>query len=137
MRGFRDFLLKTNALSLAVGVIIGGAVGKFVGSLVSDVLMPPIGLLLGNVDFGALFLNLGSLPYATLEEARKAGAATLNYGLFINTIVDFVIVALCVYLITRIAMRPEPPGPPTKSCPECAETVLRSARKCRFCASPV
>jgi large conductance mechanosensitive channel len=137
MRGFRDFLLKTNALSLAVGVIIGGAVGKLVGSLVSDVLMPPIGLLLGNVDFGGLFLNLGTGAYATLEEARRAGAPTLNYGIFINTAVDFAIVAFCVYLITRIAMRPEPPGPATKTCPECAEPVLKAARKCRFCASPV
>lgn len=139
MKGFRDFLLQTNALALAIGVIIGGAVGKVVSSLVSDVLMPPLGLALGNVDFSNLFLNLGSGSYATLDEARKAGAATLNYGAFLNTIVDFVIIAFCIYMITKVAMKPAPapPGPDMKGCGQCAEQVLAAAKKCRYCGSAV
>lgn len=139
MKGFKEFLLKTNALALAIGVIIGGAVGKIVASLVSDILMPPIGLVLGKVDFTNLFLNLGPVSYATLEEAKRAGVPTLNYGVFVNALVDFVFVAFCVYLITKVAMRPAPapPGPAMKTCPECAESILQVARKCRYCASPV
>src|SRR5437867_6935466 len=119
MKGFKQFLLQTNALALAIGVIIGGAIGKVVTSLVNDILMPPIGLLLGNVDFGGLFLNLGSTTYTSLAEAKKAGAPTLNYGLFINTLMDFVIISLCIYLITKIAMKPAPApaGPAMKGCP--------------------
>jgi large conductance mechanosensitive channel len=138
MKEFKEFLLKTNALALAVGVIIGGAVGKVVSSLVSDILMPPIGLLLGNIDFSNLFLNLSTTHYATLDEAKKAGAPTLNYGLFINSIIDFTIVALCIFMITKVAMRPQPapPSPPTKECPQCCEAIAKGAKKCRFCGSP-
>jgi len=136
MKGFKDFLLSTNALALAVGVIIGGAVGKVVGSLVKDILMPPLGLILGKVDFSNLFINLGG-DYATLAEAQKAGAPTLNLGLFLNSIVDFVIIAFCVYMIAKVAMKPAPapPGPAMKDCPMCAENVLASAKKCRYCTS--
>ncbi len=139
MAGFKEFLLKTNSLALAVGVILGAAVGKVVGSLVNDILMPPIGLLLGKVDFSNLFVNISGTDYASLAEAKKAGAATLNYGLFINTVVDFVIVSVCVYLIVKIATRPAPApaGPPMKLCPQCAESVLAGAKKCRYCASPL
>ena len=139
MRGFKQFLMQSNALALAIGVIIGGAVGRVVSSLVNDILMPPIGLLLGNVDFSGLFLNLGSTSYVTLSEAKKAGAPTLNYGLFINTVIDFVIVSFCIFMITRIAMRPSPvpAGPVTKACPQCGEQILAVARKCKFCTSPV
>lgn len=139
MKGFTEFLLKTNALALAVGVIIGGAVGKVVGSLVSDILMPPLGLILGKVDFSNLFFNLDGTAYATLEEAKKAGAPTLNIGVFINTLVDFAIVAFCVYMITKLAMRPAPApaGPATRTCAECAETILEAARRCKFCGSAV
>lgn len=138
MKEFKEFLLKSNALALAVGVIIGASVGKVVSSLVNDILMPPIGLLLGNVDFSNLFLNLSSNHYATIEEAKKAGAPTLNYGLFINSIIDFVIIAFCIFLITKLAMRPAPapPAPPTKECPQCCETILKAAKKCRYCGSP-
>src|SRR5437867_10625656 len=127
MKGFKEFLLQTNALALAVGVIIGGAVGKVVASLVKDLLMPPIGLLIGNVDLSNLFLNLSSKSYATLDEAQKAGAPTLNYGLFLNTVVDFVIISFCIYLISKVAMKPAPPPPPgpaMKDCPQCLEKVL-------------
>ena len=112
MKEFKDFLLKTNALALAVGVIIGGAIGKVVSSLVNDLLMPPIGLLLGNVDFS---------------------------NLFINAIINFVIVAFCIFLITKVAMRPAPApaGPAMKGCSQCGEQVLAVAKKCRYCTSPV
>jgi large conductance mechanosensitive channel len=138
MKEFKEFLLKTNALALAVGVIIGGAVGKVVSSLVSDILMPPIGLLLGNIDFSNLFLNLSTTHFATLDEAKKAGAPTINYGLFVNAIIDFMIVAFCIFVITKIAMRPEPaaPAPPTKECPLCCEAIAKAAKKCRYCGSP-
>ncbi|HET6371848.1 MAG TPA: large conductance mechanosensitive channel protein MscL [Candidatus Polarisedimenticolia bacterium] len=139
MKGFKDFLLQTNALALAIGVIIGGAVGKVVASLVKDILMPPIGMLLGNVDFSNLYINLGSTAYPSLQEAAKAGAPTINYGLFLNTIVDFVVVAFCIYMITKIAMKPAPapPAPAMKACPQCLEQVLAAAKKCKHCASPV
>jgi len=139
MNEFKEFLVKTNSLALAIGVIIGAAVAKVVSSLVNDILMPPIGLLLGRVDFGNLFLSLGGTHYDSLADAKKAGAATLNYGLFINTLIDFVIVSFCVFLITKIAMRPAPApaGPPTKTCQQCGETILQAAKRCRFCTSQV
>jgi len=139
LKDFKAFLLKTNALGLAVGVIIGSAAGKVVTSLVKDLLMPPIGLLMGKVDFSGLFINLGPTAYATLAEAQKAGAPTLNVGLFINTIVDFVIVSFCVFMIIKVAMRePAPaPGPAMKDCAQCGEKVLAAAKKCRYCASAV
>jgi large conductance mechanosensitive channel len=141
MKGFKEFLLQTNALALAIGVIIGGAVGKVVSSLVADILMPVIGLLLGKVDFSNLFVQLGGKEsYATVAAAKAAGAATLNYGVFINTIIDFVVIAFCIFMITKIAMKPAPPPPPgpaTKDCPQCAERILASAKKCKFCTSQV
>jgi len=140
MKDFKDFLLKTNALALAVGVIIGAAVGKVVSSLVTDILMPPIGKMLGGIDLSNFFINLGPGTYNTLAEAKAAGAATINYGVFVNAIIDFIIIALCVYMISKIALKPEPPpppGPPTKACPQCSETILASAKKCKWCTSPV
>ena len=98
--------------------------------------MPPLGLILGKVDFSNLFINLGG-DYATLAEAQAAGAPTLNIGLFLNAIVDFVIIAFCIYMIAKVAMKPAPapPGPAMKDCPQCAEKVLASAKKCRYCTS--
>jgi large conductance mechanosensitive channel len=139
MQGFKEFLLKTNALALAIGVIIGGAIGKVVSSLVNDIIMPPIGMLLGGVDMSSLFVTLGKTQYKTIEEAKAAGAATINYGNFLNSVVDFVIIAFCIYMITKIAMKPAPapPPPPMKECPQCAESIPAKAKKCRYCTSPV
>ena len=99
LKEFKEFAMKGNVLDLAVGFIIGAAFGKIVTSLVSDIIMPPIGLILGKVDFSSLFLNLSGKSYASLAEAKAAGAATLNYGVFLNNIVDFLIVAFAVFLI--------------------------------------
>lgn len=101
LKEFRDFAVKGNVVDMAVGVIIGGAFGKIVGSLVSDVLMPPIGKLMGGVDFSSLFVTLGPEQYKSLAEAQAAGAATLNYGVFINNIINFVIVAFCVFMLVK------------------------------------
>ncbi len=101
LKEFRDFAVKGNVVDMAVGVIIGGAFGKIVGSLVSDVLMPPIGKLMGGVDFSSLFVTLGPEQYKSLAEAQAAGAATLNYGVFINNIINFVIVAFCVFILVK------------------------------------
>jgi large conductance mechanosensitive channel len=99
---FKKFILRGNVVDLAVGIVIGAAFGKIVSSLVTDVLMPPIGMLLGNVDFGGLFLSLSGTSYPTLAAAKQAGAATLNYGLFINTVVDFVIVSAAIFVVVKL-----------------------------------
>jgi large conductance mechanosensitive channel len=119
-------------------VIIGGAIGKVVTSLVNDIIMPPIGMLLGGVDMKGLFVTLGKTQYDTIEEAKAAGAATINYGLFLNAVVDFVIIAFCIYMITKIAMKPAPtpPPPPTKECQQCAEQIPVKAKRCKYCTSP-
>lgn len=137
MKGFKDFLLQTNALALAIGVIIGAAAGKVVSSLVNDILMPPIGLLLGNVDFSNLFISLGATHYETLAQAQAAGAPTLRYGVFLNAIIDFIIVAFCIYVISKALLKPTPAGPEMKECPQCSEMVLAKAKKCKFCTSPI
>jgi len=137
---FKEFALRGNVLDMAVGIIIGAAFGKIVSSFVKDVLMPPLGLLLGKVDFAGLFVNLSDQSYATLAEAQEAGAATINYGLFINTIVDFLLVALAIFLLVRQAnrmLRKETPPPPpnTKDCPFCLSKVAIKASRCAFCTS--
>ncbi len=101
LKEFKDFAMKGNVVDMAVGVIIGGAFGKIVTSLVNDVIMPPIGRILGGVDFSSLFFDLSGAGYATLEEARKAGAATINYGVFLNTIINFIIVAFCLFMVIK------------------------------------
>lgn len=141
---FKEFAMRGNVLDLAVGIIIGGAFGTIVKSLVDDVIMPPIGLALGNVDFSDLFLLLkegpkAAPPYATLAEAQAAGAVTINYGLFINSIITFLIIAFAVFLIVRAAnrLRPQeaPAGPTTKDCPYCRMPIPIGATRCPQCTS--
>jgi len=142
---FKAFIMRGNVLDLAVGVIIGGAFGAIIKSLVADILMPPIGLLLGKVDFANLFavLKLGETagPYATLADAQAAGAVTINYGVFINTVIAFVITAFAIFLIVRSANRLKrkeeapPAKPTTKECPYCFTTIPIQATRCPHCTS--
>jgi large conductance mechanosensitive channel len=141
---FKAFIMRGNVLDLAVGVIIGAAFGTVVKSLVDDVIMPPIGLAIGGVDFSNLFVVLkegatAAGPYASLAEAKAAGAVTMNYGAFINTIITFLIVALAVFMLVRIVSRlhkqPAPPPPDTKSCPQCATAIPLAAKRCPNCTS--
>ena len=135
LREFRAFLLKTNTLALALAVIIGVALGAVVDSLVKDIIMPPIGLLLGKVDFANLYWSLDGESYPSLKAAHDAGAATINYGTFLNTVVVFVVVAFVVFLIGRGLLEPAAPLPDTKPCPRCGETILRVATRCPRCTS--
>ena len=138
LKAFRDFIARGNVLDLAVGVIIGAAFGKIVSSLVSDVLMPPLGLILGKIDFSNLFVNLGDKPVATIDEAKKANVPTLNYGQFIDNVIQFVILAFCVFLIVELVSKVQKkPAPPvtTKPCPFCAESIPLAAKKCGHCTS--
>lgn len=140
LKDFKAFVMRGNVLDLAVGVIIGAAFGKIVSSLVDDVLMPPIGKALGHVDFSNLFLNLGDKTFDSLAAAKAAGAPTLNYGLFLNTIINFLIVAFCVFLIIKIVQRwidkPAPAAAPTtKDCPQCAMSIPIAAKKCGHCTT--
>jgi large conductance mechanosensitive channel len=140
LKEFKEFALKGNVLDLAVGIIIGGAFGKVVTSLVNDVMMPPIGRLLGKLDFSSLFIPLDGNWSRTLEEATKAGVPILKYGVFINTIVDFVIVAFCVFLLVKQINRlrkteDTPTEPTTKECPYCASTIPIKATRCPQCTS--
>ena len=146
-KDFKEFAIKGNVVDMAVGIIIGAAFGAIVKSLVSDVIMPPIGLLLGNVDFSNLFVILkeGATagPFASIADAQKAGAVTLNYGIFINTIISFLIVAFAVFLLVRsinkLKRTEEPPNaePTTKECPQCLSTIPMMAKRCAFCTSEV
>lgn len=139
LKEFKDFVMRGNVLDLAVAVIIGGAFGKIVTSFVNDVLMPPIGLLLGGVDFSNLFWTLDGKAYESLEAAKTAGAATVNYGLFLNTVIDFIIVALVIFLIVKAANKMKKPAPApaatTKECPHCFSTVNIKATRCPNCTS--
>jgi len=143
LKEFKAFVMRGNVLDLAVGFIMGGAFGTIVKSLVDDVIMPPIGLALGNVDFSNLFVVLkggakAAAPYSTLAEAHAAGAVTLNYGVFINTVITFLIVALAVYLLVRAANRMMPPAaaaPSTKDCPYCRMAIPVGATRCPQCTS--
>jgi len=145
MKEFREFAVKGNVVDMAVGIIIGAAFGTIVKSLVADVIMPPIGLLLGNVDFANLFIVLkqGAMagPYATLADAQAAGAVTLNYGMFLNTIISFLIVAFAIFIlvknINRLKREKEaaPPPPSTKECPHCFSTIHVKAVRCPNCTS--
>jgi large conductance mechanosensitive channel len=138
---FKEFAMRGNVLDLAVGVIIGAAFGKVVASLVDDIIMPPIGRLIGGVDFSNLFLNLKDGPhYDTIAAAKAAGMPTLNYGNFINTVINFLIIAYAIFLVVRAVNRwmPKPAAPvTTKECPYCAMAIPISAKKCGHCTSAV
>jgi large conductance mechanosensitive channel len=137
---FKEFAMRGSVLDLAVGVIIGAAFGKIVASLVDDILMPPLGQLLHNVNFSDLFINLSGTHFDNLQSAKAAGKATLNYGNFINTVINFLIVAFTIFVVVRIVNRwmPKPPAPvTTKDCPECAMAIPLAAKKCGHCTSAV
>ena len=139
IKEFKQFVMKGNVLDMAVGIIIGAAFGKVVTSFVSDVLMPPIGLLLGKVDFSNLFINLSGKTFESLAEAKKAGAATLNYGLFLNTAIDFLIVGFAVFLmvkqVNRLQRQKPPAAPVTRVCPFCFTDIPVKATRCPQCTS--
>jgi large conductance mechanosensitive channel len=140
LKEFKEFAMRGSVLDLAVGVIIGAAFGKIVASLVDDVLMPPLGRLIGHVDFSNLFLNLGEKSYETIAAAKAAGAPTLNYGNFINTIINFLIVAFAIFLLVRAVNRwtaKPAAAPKTKDCPQCAMAIPVAAKRCGHCTSQV
>jgi large conductance mechanosensitive channel len=141
LKEFKEFIARGNALDLAIGVIIGGAFGAIVSSLVADVIMPPIGLVLGHVDFSSLFLDLSGKSYPSLAAAKAAGAPTLNYGTFINTVINFLIVAFVIFMLVRgiNQLRRQPPAPAaaptTKDCPECLSAIPIKATRCAHCTT--
>jgi len=138
LKEFKEFAMRGNVVDLAVGFIIGAAFGKIATSLVEDVIMPPVGLALGRVDFSNLFIRLTGPHYATLAEAKKAGAATINYGMFVNTVLNFVIVAFAVFLLVRVInrlRRQQAPAPKTKDCPYCRSAIPLAATRCPQCTS--
>jgi large conductance mechanosensitive channel protein len=141
LKEFKEFAMKGNVLDMAIGVIIGAAFGKIVTSLVSDVLMPPIGLLMGQVDFSSLFLNLSSTPQPSLAAAKAAGTPTINYGVFLQTVLDFIIIAFVIFMlvkqINRLKKPAAPAAPSTKDCPLCLSTIPVKATKCAHCTSSV
>jgi len=132
LKEFKEFAMRGNVIDMAVGIIIGGAFGKIVTSLVNDMIMPPIGLILGNVDFGNLFLNLGDTDYGTLAEAESAGAPLIKYGAFINTVLDFLIVAFAIFMVirtlNRLKRKEEAAPPPAPPAPSAEQTLLAEIR---------
>ena len=138
---FKEFAMRGNVLDMAIGIIIGGAFGKIISSLVGDVLMPPIGKLMGNLDFSNLFFALNGQVYDTLKAAKDAGAPTINYGMFINTVIDFVIVAFVIFMLVKQMnrLKKEAPAtaPATKECPYCFSQIALKATRCVGCTSEV
>ncbi len=137
---FKKFAMRGNVVDMAVGVIIGGAFGKIVSSLVSDIVMPPLGLILGKIDFSNLFISLNGTEYATLEAAKKAGAPVFAYGSFINSVIDFLILAFVVFMmireINKLTPDPEPePEPEPRKCPYCKSEIADDATRCPHCTS--
>jgi len=136
---FKDFAMKGNVLDMAVGIIIGVAFGGIINSLVKDVIMPPIGMIMGGTNFADLFIVLDGKTYASLAAAQAAAAPTINYGLFINAIINFLIVALAIFMLIRqvnaAKKKPAPPEPNSKECPFCKESIPKAAVKCSHCTS--
>lgn len=135
---FKEFAMRGNVMDLAIGIVIGAAFGKIVTSFVNDILMPPIGLLLGRVDFANLFIDLSGKGYQTLELAKAAGAPTINYGMFFNTIIDFIIVAFAIFLMVRQLNKLKPKVdevPTTRECTYCLSKIPLKATKCPHCTS--
>lgn len=143
LKEFREFALKGNVIDLAVGVIIGAAFGKITSSLVNDVIMPPLGFLLGRVDFSDMFINLSGQPVASIAEAKTAGVPVLAYGAFINTVLEFILIAFAIFIMVRqinrlrtaLGRNDPPPAPSEKSCPKCLSTIPIAATKCRACTA--
>ena len=137
---FKKFILRGNVVDMATGVIIGAAFGKIVSSFTSDILMPPLGLLLGRVDFSNLYINLSSVEYESIAAAKEAGAPVIAYGSFLNTCLDFLIIATAIFILIKQVSRILPKDPPPKEprlCPYCKETVADDAVKCSHCASDI
>jgi large conductance mechanosensitive channel len=139
-KDFKEFIMRGNVLDLAVAVIIGGAFGKIVSSLVTDIIMPPIGVALGKVDFSNLFIDLSGTDHPTLAAAKAAGAATINYGVFLNTIIDFLIVAFAIFIVihqaNKLKAQPAPAAAPTtKDCQFCCTSIPIAAKRCPNCTS--
>lgn len=141
LQEFKKFAMRGNVLDLAVGVVIGAAFGKIVTSLVSDVIMPPIGLALGGLDFSSIFINLSGGDYPSLQAAKDAGAATINVGVFLNTLIDFTIIAFAIFLlvkqVNRLMPAPPPPAASTKDCPQCFTAIPIKATRCPNCTSQI
>jgi large conductance mechanosensitive channel len=140
---FKEFAMRGNVIDMAVGIVIGGAFGKIVSSFVKDIIMPPIGKLMGGVDFSNLFINLSDGQFASLAEAQEAGAATINYGIFVNTVLDFIIIAFAIFMVIRAMNKMKrkeeapPAEPTTKDCPQCLSSIPIKATRCAHCTSEV
>jgi large conductance mechanosensitive channel len=139
LKEFKAFAMRGPVLDLAIGFILGAAFGKIVTSMVNDIVMPPIGLLLGHVDFSNLFINLSGTHYGSLADAKKAGAAVMSYGVFLNTVIEFLIIAFVIFLLVKAINRMQRPapaaGPTTKECPYCLSTIPLKATRCSQCTS--
>jgi large conductance mechanosensitive channel len=142
LKEFKEFAMRGNVLDMAVGIIIGAAFGRIVTSLVNDVIMPPIGVLLGGVDFTEIYINLSGGSYESLAAAKEAGAATINFGVFINTVLNFLIVAFAIFLLIRNVNRLKrkeeaapAPAPTTRDCPHCLSSIPIKATRCAHCTS--
>ncbi|MEH6944253.1 large conductance mechanosensitive channel protein MscL [Bacillus sp. JJ722] len=141
LQEFRTFINRGNVVDLAIGVVIGGAFGKIITSLVEDIIMPPIGLLIGKVDFTDLYINLSGKSYSSLAEAKAAGAATINYGIFLNNVINFLIIAFCIFIVIRqinkMTKNNEEAPVTTKECPACLSDIPLKATRCPACTSYV
>jgi large conductance mechanosensitive channel len=140
LKEFKEFAMRGNVLDMAIGIIIGAAFGRIVTSMVDDVLMPPIGLLLGGMDFSNLFVSLTGQTFDSLAAAKAAGAATINYGVFLNAVINFLIVAFAIFLLVKQVNRlrqpaPAPPPPATRDCPHCLSAIPVKATRCPHCTS--